>query len=70
VEVAVAIQVCTGNPADDADNRKIMAHHDDVIGVGMTLDDLLQPRPSALSDIDQSLPAGNLELGRFRAPAA
>ena len=69
-KIAIVIQVRAGNPADDADDGKVVTDDDDVIVCGMTLGDLIQPHPGALGDVDQPLASGNLELGRFGAPAA
>ena len=60
VKVAIVVEMGAGDSADDADDGKIMAHDDDMIGGRMARGDLGQARPRAIGDVDQAFAAGNL----------
>ena len=69
VKAPIIIQMRAGDPANDPENRKIMAYDQNPFRVGMALHDLIQSVPCALGDIRQSFAARDADLGGFAAPA-
>lgn len=68
MESAVAVQVGPRNPADDAQDREVVANDDDSFFGGVTLHDSIQPVPGPAGDIDEPLAAWNLNLRRLASP--